>query len=354
MLIFRESTIKCTLLVSLFFLSISFCASASLGIKVQLETIPQGLCRVTLHHNLTGDDFHCTGSVIGKNTIKTAGHCLNNSSVKKIECIGAKKATYYSHETYPSYDQQSLESAIENRFQDQALITVIEDLSSISFTALTNSSSLDLNSFSECLIAGFGLQEKSLNKTGYLSGSLIPDHAKRIKLSSGIINVKGAYLVELLPGDSGGQLLCYRNSSWFDLGTASAHSWEHESIYAANSNLGFSSSPLFKEIQRIRKPTLQLNRVSAKKPRYLAPYSTVKTVDGEFLYNGDLDFVMISDVSPIDANFIKATLKVESASINFLCLGQFLCYGDVKEVIINKRDILDTRYRYPPLYDPFL
>ena len=327
---------------------------ASLGTKVIAQSVPYGLCRITLHNLKTQDEFHCTGSVIGKNIIKTAAHCLHNSEFKEINCIGADEITVVDHLVYPDYNQDLLESDILNRDQDQTLIKVFQDLSSISTIALTDTSSINLDSFSQCLIAGFGLQERSLTKTGFLSASLIPNHRELIKLDSGIITVNGAYLVELLPGDSGGPLLCFKNGNWFDLGTASAHTWEHESIYSANANLDFSDWPLTTEQNEEASAVKSYALDESNKPKFLAPYSLVTTLEGVVLYNGDLDYVRISDITEYDENTVKAQIKVDSASINFLCLGQFLCYGDTFEVLIEKKYLRDTRNSYPLLFDPFL
>jgi len=261
-----------------------------------------------------------------------------------------------AHKIYPNYNHQKLESSVENRFQDQTLIRVREDLSSISFTPLLETNAINLTSFSQCLIVGFGLQESSLTKTGFLSGSLIPRHKETIHLENGIITVNGAYFVELLPGDSGGPLLCYnpKEKQWFDLGTASAHSWEHESLYAANANLSFSPWPLTQSQTRTFPSAVAEQKLLAKSPQYLRPYSTVKTIDGEAFYNGDLDLVMVSDIKEHSASAVIATIKVRSASINYLCLGSFLCYGDQREVIVQKTDLVESRYKYPDLFDPFL
>lgn len=263
--------------------------------------------------------------------------------------------TVLGHEVYPNYSNQNLESSIENRYQDQALIQVQEDLSAISFIALTQTSSIDLRSFSQCLITGFGLQEASRTKTGFLSGSIIPHHQDTIRLEDGVINVNGAYFVELLPGDSGGPLLCYnsKNQQWFDLGTASAHSWEHESIYAANANLSFSSWALTHKQTRVSSPAQSRADRLTRKPKYLRPYSVVKETTGEIFYNGDLDLIIVSDIEDYDDRLVKATISVMSASINFLCLDFFLCYGDQRRVIIDKADLIESRHTFPAPYDPF-
>ena len=339
-------------ILSLILLSIAP-TQGSLGLKVKPNSIPKGLCRITLTNTKTSENFHCTGSVIGKHTIKTAGHCLHSSKVQKVECIGRKKVSYLSVKRHPQYNHRILQREIENRFQDQALITTKEDLSDISFIPLTNSSSIKIENFEQCLIAGFGQQEISRSQTGFLSGSLIPGFKDKIELGHDIIKVHGAYLVELLPGDSGGPLLCYQDHLWFDLGTASAHTWDYESIYSANANLDFDSS----ELTQVRRghstaAKAQESRI-AQEPKYLRPYSKVQAEDGRSFFNGDLTFVELSIVDDSDPKYVKAKIQVGGASSNYLCSEPFLCYGDSKEVLVRKEDLLDKPHSFNSLYDPF-
>lgn len=343
---------KRVILIALFLTTLP--SLASLGLKIDPTSIPNGICKITLKNSRTNEQFHCTGSVIGRQIIKTAGHCLHRSTVEKVQCLGADSITIESVQTYPSYDHRLLQREEENRYQDQALINVKEDLAAISFIPLMSSTSIDLNEFTQCLMAGFGRQESSMTKTGFLNGALIPNINSRIFLDDGVIRIAGAYLVELLPGDSGGPLLCYKKGQWFDLGTASAHTWEYESLYSANANLKAFNADFSVNPHNNGSPVNAFKTTSSAKRSFLRPYSTIKDSKNSVLYyNGDLTFVEVSNEFELNEDEIEAEIKVNSASQSFLCSSPFLCYGQNFRAIIKKVDLLDSPFRFPKPYDPF-
>lgn len=333
----------------------------SLGRKVLPQTLPMGVCKITLHNEKTQDTFHCTGSHVGKTFIKTAAHCLHNSKPTKVECIGDKQNLIIDDVIpYPEFNHREILRDEYNRWQDHALIQTKQEIQSQPFTIVLDEelSNTVREKSSHCLISGFGLQEDASRGTGYLSGSLYP--ARLVKKQERMLFSHGRYLFELLPGDSGGPLLCHYQNTWYDLGTASAHDWDHNSLYAPNSEVAhwYKKFPLnLKQLNKSpipKSPPLPLPEVRIGETYYLKTYSRFREKEtGDFFFNGDNRYTTIK-VFRIKGEQVFGQIVASGASQFYLCEPGYLCFNDQREVTLNLKDI--SGYEVTPpvsLYNPF-
>lgn len=335
-------------------------AYASLGKKVAPQLIPTGLCRLELEHIKTQDKFHCTGSLVGKRVIKTAAHCFEKAKLQKVQCLGAnQEIKVESVEVYPEFDMNFIKRDKHHRWQDHAVILLEEDLNITPFKAVTKKSDFEniVKGNTTCLVAGFGLQEQTHFKMGKLSGTLYPSNL--INFTQRIFLSQGAYRFELLPGDSGGPLLCHSNGFWYDLGTASAHDWDHNSVYAPNLEVSTWLSNFNLEEQTLKKsghPFLQEKPISIEVGHsyYLKTYIEIKeAATGNSFYNGDNRHTTI-EVERIENGLIFGTIEAAGSSQFYLCEENFLCYGQNTFGAVLSVDIYGTSpMPHPQAYDPF-
>ncbi len=335
-------------------------AHASLGRKVNPKTLPEGLCRLEFIHNETGDTFHCTGSVIGKRNIKTAAHCFHRSTLNKVRCLGEnKESDVAASQIYPEFDHEFIKRDKHNRWQDQAMITLKENLKVTPFKAVIDQSEYLklLSTGAKCLIAGFGLQEQAILGTGFLSGSLyegnLIDHQEKVLLA------RGRHLFELLPGDSGGPLLCYQDGLWYDLGSASAHDWDHSSVYAPNFEVRkwLSQFPIAIEAKHFAPlPQSKEKKITIEvgKTYYLKRYSQISELEtNDSFFNGDNRYTTI-EVDKVDGETVYGKVSSFGSSQFYLCEENFLCYGQSLLAKISINDISGQKISaLDRLYDPF-
>lgn len=158
---------------------------SSLGEKLEVESLPSGLCKITISKNLTNEIYHCTGSYLGSGFIKTAGHCLQNAEIKHITCSGTKE-TFYPLESmvFPSYNHDLINREEFNRWQDHALIQLDREPQIPALKIVSKKEELLklLPDFPECLMSGYGINERNPTKTGILHGSGFS--AKKIRLKN--------------------------------------------------------------------------------------------------------------------------------------------------------------------------
>gem|GEM_PF-2372161 len=339
-----------TLAFFILFLSTSQ-ASASLGEKLLPSSLPDGLCKITLEKEFDNQSFHCTGSYLGNGHVKTAGHCLHKAKVKYLNCKGSDKTFYVEEEkVFPSYDHLLLNREEFNRWRDHALLK-LKTLPNI--PAFVHVSSKERfhelqQKFSVCLISGYGINEANPGATGFLHGSSFSP--KILSLKNELLYVEGDYRVELMPGDSGGPLLCRFEQTWYDLGTASAHNWQHDSLFAPN----FAAKDWFNlfptnQFHLNQYPELQKEFVIAAEltighTYYLLPYSEVSSDEGSF-FNGDNSFTKIT-VTKIERERVYGIVESLGSSSFFMCEDDFLCYGKVVEGVVSKDRILEKRYLF--------
>jgi hypothetical protein len=329
----------------------SFSLHSSLGEKVIPESLPKGLCLITLEKEFNRESFHCTGSYLGDGLIKTAGHCLHKSKVKYISCNGTKELFYgESTKVYPNYDHRLINREEFNRWQDHALIQLERSPKIPAFTLISTRERLEklLPKFSECLISGYGLNEGNLTRTGVLHGSRFSP--SRLKLKNQLIYLEGIYKVELMPGDSGGPLLCRLGQTWYDLGTASAHNWDHDSLYAPNFAVSqwHDDFPLNKQqlntFSKLKSPQVQSFEIKLGETYYLLPYSQIKAEEGPF-YNGDNTFTQIT-VTKIENKNVFGTIESLGSSSFFICEDRYLCYGVSVEGRVLRSRLRPQRFLY--------
>lgn len=336
---------------------LSLGAWASLGRKVNPKSIPNGVCRLELFHTSTGDTFHCTGSIIGKNLIKSAAHCFQKAELKKVRCLGEKDDIQIKEiHIFPEFDLNFIKRDKYNRWQDHALIETSSELETKPFKAITSRSLLNsvLKENPTCLISGFGLQENASWGTGHLSGSLY--QAERIHFENRIFLSQGRYNFELLPGDSGGPLLCHSQNAWFDLGSASAHDWDHNSVYAPNIEVKewLESFPIeINANHRAPLPSIDQTKptIEEGKTYFLKPYSkVVEEVSSTEFYNGDNRYTKIT-VESIEGDRVFGSIESYGTSNFFLCEEQFLCYA---QIITGSASLIDIAgERIFPLGKPY-
>lgn len=337
------------LFILLFSVSQTF---ASLGEKLIPQSLPDGLCKITLEKEFNNESFHCTGSYLGNGFVKTAGHCLHKAKVKYINCKGSDK-TFTSEEekVFPSYDHRLLNREEFNRWRDHALIK-LDSLPNIPAFAVVASKERfkELHKkFSVCLISGYGINEANPGATGFLHGSSFSPQLLSNK--DQLLYVEGDYRVELMPGDSGGPLLCRFKQTWYDLGTASAHNWQHDSLYAPV----FAAAEWFKlfplnqfnlnQYRELEKELIKLPpELVVGNAYYLLPYSEVKTDEGSF-FNGDNSFTKVT-VIKIENEKVYGTVESLGSSSFFMCEDDFLCYGKSIEGTVLKDRVLEKRYLF--------
>ncbi len=308
---------------------------ASLGRPVEVESIPDAICRLDIRPQNGDPIFHCTGSVVGENLIKTAGHCLQNTSVEKVVCGDAKELEVVKSERFPLYRHELIQREEFNRWQDHALIEV-KNLDVKAFSVVT--SEFEYHQlrplFEECLMAGFGFQEELSLKTGHLKGvSFDPNF---LSIQDGLLYAKGAYFFELMPGDSGGPLLCYADEQWYDLGVASAHDWDHQSIYAPNFKVSswYNQYNLNQDKTPSRRSSLSLSfqqiyrvdDIQIGKKYMLKAYSEFLSQEGVH-HNGDLNSLEMLVTEVTDNGQVTGHVFVDQVSSFFMCFDSFLCYG---------------------------
>lgn len=320
---------------------LSYETFGSLGRKADSQTFPAGICRLTFKKTNYEDTYHCTGSLVSPTQVKTAGHCLEKAKLQKVDCGGFENIPFNKVERFDFYDHRQVMREEENRWQDHALISLSKSVGLPPLKILMTKESLEetLPTFSQCLVAGYGLNEETSKGTGNLVGTVFSP--EKIEIRDGLVVAKGTYLFELLPGDSGGPLLCYGNGRWYDLGVASAHNWEHESLYAANFAAGdFYLSrveeSLIEIFQNPVREILKSSEPTVGKKMILKPYSII-TTDSGFFFNGDAK----ATISITDIVGEKVFGEIESVDMSrfYTCDSQFLCYGDKVTGFIKKRDL---------------
>ncbi|MCR9203774.1 MAG: S1 family peptidase, partial [Halobacteriovoraceae bacterium] len=147
-------------------------AFSSLGRKADSQTFPPGICRLTFKKIHYEDTYHCTGSLVSPTQIKTAGHCLEKAELKKVDCGGFQNLPIKNVLRFDSYDHRQIMREEENRWQDHALITLSKSVGLPPLKIVIRRKNLKelLPTFSQCLIAGFGLHEETSKGTGTLIG----------------------------------------------------------------------------------------------------------------------------------------------------------------------------------------
>ncbi len=333
---------KTSLLLALCLLSSSILAS--LGRPLQNDLIPAGVCLITLEKSDSGEQFHCTGSLISTAHIKTAGHCLEQSKVIQVNCREQERSRFKEVQRFSAYNHRLLQREETNRWFDQAIIHLEKEILLPTLELVKERARLEkiLPSFEACAIAGYGLSETHSAQTGHLKGVLVPPQTLNIR--DQLIYAEGQYLYELLPGDSGSGLICYSQGKWFDLGTASAHDWDHNSLFAPN----FLAKTLFNQFvlksfspsnsTGLRMETSHQNSLSLEGELYLLPYSKIKTTGG-IRYNGDLEGLRVEILDILSQTEVLARIRVNQSSRFFLCEEEFLCYGTLTEGIISINDL---------------
>lgn len=331
-----------TLILSLMTIS----TFASLGRKAEPESFPTGICRLTFEKIEYSDTYHCTGSLVSSRLIKTAGHCLEKAKLIKVDCGEFESLEFFPEMRFPKYQHRTLMREEENRWQDHALIQLKKSapLPPLKMIKTLEEFEQQRKNFSQCLIAGFGIHEETQLGTGNLVGTIYSPN--KVELRDGLVVAKGSYLFELLPGDSGGPLLCYGSGRWFDLGTASAHNWDHESLYAANflndSVIDwFSQFDLESSIEIFQGPArnkkVERAQVEIGKRVKLKPYTIIKTENGDF-YNGDANASI--EIEFVLRNKVFGKITSNDMSKFYTCDPHFLCYGDQ---ITGTVEILDLK-----------
>jgi len=329
----------------------SFSLHSSLGEKVIPESLPKGLCLITLEKEYNQESFHCTGSYVGNGLVKTAGHCLHKSNVLNISCNGTNETFYgVSTKVFPKYDHRLINREEFNRWQDHALIQLETSPKIPAFTLISTRERLEklLPKFTECLVSGYGLNEGAPTKTGELHGSSFSP--TRLKLKNKLIYLEGVYKVELMPGDSGGPLLCRLDQTWYDLGTASAHNWDHDSLYAPNFAVSqwHDNFPINKyqlnTFPALLDPSFQSFEIKLGETYYLLPYSQIK-VEDEVFYNGDNTFTKFT-VTSLENDNVFGTVESLGSSSFFVCEDKFLCYGASMEGQVYRNRLSKERFIY--------
>ena len=337
---------------SFLFLNLLFKGSLAFAVMGELNStqfVPPQVCLITLKKLTIGDQFHCTGTLVQKDWVKTAGHCLVKSKVQSVHC-GQESFNPIRELQYENYDHQTLEEEFYHRGMDQALIQLNTSSKELPIKMLTSKREFNALKKSNpfCMLAGFGLQKEFMTRTGVLGASELD--ISKLSFFKGILFYKGRYLNELMPGDSGGGLLCHDGKSWIDLGSASAHTWEHESVYAPN----WPKLSWMKKYLTLPKKTETGNkpiRKSESSPKlkigdkvYIKPFSQIQTAEGP-KYNGDLDALSLT-ITKIEKNHAIGELEVNSSSIFYLCEDDFVCYGDTFQGSVPTHRLTHQKPRY--------
>lgn len=153
-----------------------------------------------------------------------------------------------------------------------------------------------------------------------------------------------------MPGDSGGPLLCRLGQTWYDLGTASAHNWDHDSLYAPNFAVSqwHDDFPLNKQqlntFSKLKSPQVQSFEIKLGETYYLLPYSQIKAEEGPF-YNGDNTFTQIT-VTKIENKNVFGTIESLGSSSFFICEDRYLCYGVSVEGRVLRSRLRPQRFLY--------
>ncbi len=327
---------------------------AGLGRPAPVESVPAGVCKITLKKG--ADEFHCTGSLINKSFIKTAGHCLHRSQVVAVSC-DKEKLQVIDQLIFPSFNSREIRRDESSRWFDHGMIEVVPNHSVDPIKTITLPSQFNetLKSLKVCMLSGFGLQENPQDGTGRLKA--IHFSPELLEYKNNLIYAKGAFQFELLPGDSGGPLLCHNGKHWLDLGTASAHDWDHHSLYAPNfraknwiSNY-LGNSPTQNpginndfEVNGLRfESTIQMAPNGLIKPELyesytLKPYSKVK-IENQFKYNGDITGLKVLVIQVLSKDEVLGEIQVGGVSQFYLCSEQFMCYGETFTAKVKVSDL---------------
>ncbi len=324
---------------------------AILGEPLLLKSLPHQVCKLTLS-NKRGQSFHCTGSHIAPQLIKTAAHCLYQAHLDKVEC-GKEKGKVKRIIIHPLFNGENVDEEIPNRRFDHALIQLTHSLKIKPFNIPSNRQWIDiiLEQASHCFLAGYGINQTNLHETGHLSLSLIKPII--IQDQDEIRKVKGAYIVDLRPGDSGSPLLClYHNRLW-DMGTASGRDFNYDSLFAPIESFhqGFpqvgsyiNQKTLFFELNsNIHNLPSDILDIQLGQKVKIRPFSQFYSQEkDQFFFNGEV---------PVDFTIEKLQERemigiVEGGISQFyICVNGLLCWGQKERVSVPLNRLLNKRKR---------
>lgn len=221
--------------------------------KKNLVTPPSATCRLTITHyshdeagNLLASSGGCSGTLIKKNTILTAAHCIDrftnaiDDSII-VECPNEKKTLYGVLATTPI--------PYQNAGSDFALIRLSENTSKTEpMQVVIASSEAERALKRDCYVAGYGLDKDG--KSGKLIAAKVTEPEFASTSMGWIIGNIGTE-VWVDHGDSGGTLYCKLPNGRFglvgvtsmtaDLGKAGSEAGtKHLSIFAPTTTLSWA------------------------------------------------------------------------------------------------------------------
>lgn len=327
--------------LNLIFLLANF-GHSSVG-RAQYPQLITSVCRLEIenHNNKT----ICSGNLLNPTTLKTAAHCFHKPFKSiKVFCPGKAPLQVASKPLlHPDFSYGSDDFNRGEREYDMALLNLDQPLhlsEGYSILPKSKEESIEVIRGAErCFVAGYGVNEKNL-QMGTYKESLAPNDGFTFE-SETLVNKK-YYNFSVMPGDSGGSLLCIKNHKVYDLGTISGKDFFNASLLSPSFKI-HSFTSLLKEKTRIRDLRVHTTRghpnsVFIGQKYRVKTFSLLHFADGTYKSNVDNAHVKF-EVLEKDGLDVFGVFTNGGVSDFYVCDQEILCsksdYAFVKAEDLN-------------------
>lgn len=311
---------------------------AMYGDLLPIEMAPKHACHIGLHDGLST----CSGTIVSKNKIKTASHCIRNQKIEQVQIncpndqsFKAKKLImhpeYYNNPNKMLADVAIIEFEGEFKSKIPAYLDSEKDIMEIIRTS------------SFCAVWGYGFNINSLEELGIYHGVALTE----IEYDESHIIIPNYRRVMIRSGDSGGGLFCLDgNNDWVNIATVYGHDYESSFLLRndyvkkfLDSN-GLEAKAYNKTKNSIEIPTSKKVKVTEGQKYKVRTFSIAQKVNGETIGTGDQKDVDFT-VKSFDKYYAYGNLTVNDFSpLRFLCTEDMACYGSYENVKIKLERLL--------------
>ncbi|MCP4913273.1 MAG: S1 family peptidase [Oligoflexia bacterium] len=307
-------------------------AFAMYGDLLPMVLAPKHACHISLHDGLST----CSGTIVSKNKIKTASHCIRDQKIEqvKISCPNGQSFKAKKLILHPEYYN------VPNKMLADVAIIEFEGSFNDNIPAYldTEKDIVDLISTSSfCAVWGYGFHINSLDELGNYHGVALTD----IEYDESHIIIPNYRSVMIRSGDSGGGLFCLDgNNDWINVATVYGHDYESSFLlrndfvkeFLDKNNL--KSKAINKNKNTVQIPKLETINLRVKEVYRVRTFSLAYKNKNESIGTGDqkdVEFI----VDSFDEEYAYGTMKVNDFSpLRFLCTSDMACYGTYENVKI--------------------